>query len=75
MASRYLTKSLKRSALTIALGLCFAGSVQAQTNVAGAITGKATAGDTITITVTINDGTGHNPQAEVELLEIALGRL
>lgn len=63
MASRYLTKSLKRSALTIALGLCFAGSVQAQTNVAGAITGKATAGDTITIT---NPSTGFSRTITVD---------
>ena len=50
MASNYLGKGLKRSALTVALGLCFAGGVQAQTNTAGAVTGRATTGDTINIT-------------------------
>ncbi|TWI06324.1 hypothetical protein IP90_00590 [Luteimonas cucumeris] len=49
MASKYLAKGLKRSALTIALGLSFVGGVQAQTNTAGAVTGRAVAGDTITI--------------------------
>ena len=50
MASNYIAKSLKRSALTVALGLCFVGGVQAQTNTAGAVNGKASAGDTITLT-------------------------
>jgi hypothetical protein len=49
MASNYLAKGLKRSALTVALGFCFVGGVQAQTNTAGAVTGQAASGDTITI--------------------------
>jgi len=49
MASKYLAKGLKRSALTVALGLSFVGGVQAQTNTAGAVSGRAVAGDTITI--------------------------
>ncbi|MCL1635321.1 TonB-dependent receptor [Luteimonas sp. SX5] len=49
MASKYLVKGLKRSALTVALGLSFVGGVQAQSNTAGAVSGRATAGDTITI--------------------------
>ncbi len=49
MASKYLAKGLKRSALTVALGLSFVGGVQAQTNTAGAVAGRAVAGDTITI--------------------------
>ena len=57
MASNYLAKSLKRSALTVALGLCFVGGVQAQTNTAGAVNGRAAAGDTITIT---NSATGYS---------------
>ena len=57
MASQYLTKGLKRSALTVALGLCFVGGVNAQTNTAGAIAGHASAGDTITIT---NPATGFS---------------
>ncbi|HEY0309798.1 MAG TPA: TonB-dependent receptor [Luteimonas sp.] len=50
MASKQLATSLKRSALTAALGLCFAGGAYAQSNAAGAITGSADPGDTITIT-------------------------
>jgi hypothetical protein len=48
MASSYFGKGLKRSALTIALGLCFAGSVQAQSTT-GNIYGNATAGATVTV--------------------------
>ena len=57
MASNYFAKGLKRSALTVALGLCFVGGVQAQTNTAGAVTGRAASGDTITIT---NPATGFS---------------
>lgn len=57
MASNYLAKGLKRSALTVALGICFVGGVQAQTNTAGAVTGRAASGDTITIT---NPATGFS---------------
>ncbi|MEO5963382.1 MAG: TonB-dependent receptor, partial [Thermomonas sp.] len=63
MASNNFGKSLKRSALTVALGLCFAGAVQAQTNTAGAVTGRAAAGDTITIT---NTNTGFNRTISVD---------
>lgn len=48
MASHLFAKGLKRSALTVALGLCFAGVVQAQSTT-GSIFGKAEAGQTITI--------------------------
>ena len=48
MSSSYVSKSLKRSALTVALGLCFAGGVHAQST-SGSIFGKAEAGQTITI--------------------------
>ena len=57
MASNYFAKGLKRSALTVALGVCFVGGVHAQTNTAGAVTGRAAAGDTITIT---NPATGFS---------------
>ena len=57
MASNYHAKGLKRSALTVALGLCFVGGVQAQTNTGGAVAGHATAGDTITIS---NSATGYS---------------
>lgn len=55
--SRYLSKGVKRTALSLALGACFIGGVQAQSNTAGAITGRATAGDTITVT---NPNTGFS---------------
>ena len=46
-SNKYLAKGLKRSALTVALGLCFAGSVQAQSTT-GTIYGDAGAGATVT---------------------------
>ncbi len=63
MASNYLAKGLKRSALTVALGLCFVGGVQAQTNTAGAVVGRAVAGDTITVT---NPSTGFSRTITVD---------
>lgn len=57
MASKQLVNGLKRSALTAALGLCFVGGVQAQTNTAGAVTGQAASGDTITVS---NPATGFS---------------
>ncbi|RZA21400.1 MAG: Oar protein [Lysobacteraceae bacterium] len=57
MASNYLAKSLKRSVLAVALGLTFAGGVQAQTNTSGAVSGRAASGDTIAIT---NPATGFS---------------
>lgn len=63
MASNYFAKGLKRSALTVALGLCFIGGVQAQTNTAGAIVGRAAAGDTITVT---NPTTGFSRTLTVD---------
>lgn len=50
MASNYFAKGLKQSALTIALGMCFVGGVQAQTNTGGNVVGSASPGDSITIT-------------------------
>jgi len=49
MASNNFAKGLKRSALTVALGLCFAGGVQAQSTTGG-ISGSVPAGSSITIT-------------------------
>ena len=57
MASNQLAKGLKRSALTVALGLCFVGAVQAQSNTSGAIVGIADSGETITVT---NPNTGYS---------------
>lgn len=55
MASNNLAKVFKRSALTAAIGLCFVGGVQAQSNSSGAIVGHASAGDTITLS-NVNTG-------------------
>ncbi|KGQ18788.1 Oar protein [Lysobacter dokdonensis DS-58] len=49
--------ALRHSTLALALGLCFAGGVQAQTNTAGAISGQANSGDTITV---VNPSTGFS---------------
>ena len=49
-------RALRRSALCIAFGLCFAGGVSAQSNTAGAVTGHAESGDIITIA---NPSTGY----------------
>ena len=48
MASNYLAKGLKHSALAVALSLCFAGGVQAQSTTGG-IYGSVPAGSTVTI--------------------------
>ncbi len=63
MASKILANGLKRSALAAALGLCFIGGVQAQTNTAGAVTGSAATGDTITVT---NPATGFSRTITVD---------
>jgi outer membrane receptor for ferrienterochelin and colicin len=48
MASNYIAKGLKRSALTVALGLCFAGGVHAQSTT-GSIYGNAGQGAKVTV--------------------------
>ena len=48
MASNKIANGLKRSALTVALGLCFAGGVQAQSSV-GSIYGETAAGGSVSI--------------------------
>lgn len=50
MASNYLSKGLKRSALAVAMGLCFAGGVQAQST-AGDIAGNVPAASGGKVTV------------------------
>ena len=47
----------RRTALALALALCFAAGAQAQTNTAGAVTGRASSGDTLTIS---NPATGYS---------------
>ena len=49
MASKIITKGLKRTALSVALGMCFAGSVYAQSNSTGSIAGTTTAGSKVVI--------------------------
>lgn len=50
MASNYLSKGVKRTALSVALAACFVGGVQAQSNASGSIFGNAgTEGGTIVI--------------------------
>lgn len=49
--SHYLSKGIKRTALSVALGMCFAGAVQAQSTT-GSIYGTVPAGSTVTITNT-----------------------
>jgi hypothetical protein len=67
----------RRSALCAALGLCFVGGVQAQTNTAGAVAGRAVAGDTITIE---NPATGFSRTITVggdgsfRLSQVPIGR-
>lgn len=48
MASKIITKGLKRTALSIALGMCFANTVYAQATT-GSVFGQASAGDTIIV--------------------------
>ena len=62
-SNNYLANGLKRSALTVALGLCFVGGVQAQTNTAGAVSGSAATGDTITVS---NPATGFSRTITVD---------
>ena len=49
MASKIISKGLQRTALSVALGMCFAGSVYAQSNSTGSIAGTTTAGGTVVI--------------------------
>jgi hypothetical protein len=49
MASKIINTGLKRTALSVALGMCFAGSVFAQSNSTGSIAGTTDAGASVTI--------------------------
>lgn len=62
MASKKISKGLKRTALSVALGMCFAGSVYAQSNTTGNIAGQAASGDTITVD---NAATGFHREVSV----------
>ncbi|KFN43504.1 TonB-dependent receptor [Arenimonas oryziterrae] len=62
MASKIINKGLKRTALSLALGMCFAGAVQAQSNTNGSVFGQATSGDTIIVE---NASTGFKREISV----------
>lgn len=47
--SKQINRVFRRSALTLALGVCFASSVQAQSNTAGSVFGQASAGETVLV--------------------------
>lgn len=49
MAQRRYSKALQRTALSAALGLCFATAAYAQSNTGGAVFGQAQVGDTVLI--------------------------
>ncbi|WP_125077267.1 TonB-dependent receptor [Pseudoxanthomonas sp. SGT-18] len=55
-------RGIRRTALSIALGLCFAGTVHAQSNTAGSVFGQAESGDTVQI---VNTQTGFTRQITV----------
>jgi len=57
-----MNRALRRSALTVALGLCFATNVHAQSNTAGAVFGQAAAGDTVVVE---NPSTGFKREIRV----------
>ncbi|HEY0309799.1 MAG TPA: TonB-dependent receptor [Luteimonas sp.] len=57
MTRNQLARRTRRSALALALGLCFAGGVHAQSNTSGAIVGNADPGDAISVT---NPATGFS---------------
>ncbi len=58
----HLHRVMRRSALSLALGLCFASGAFAQSNTAGSINGSAGAGETVTIT---NEATGFSREVTV----------
>jgi hypothetical protein len=58
-----LNRALRRSALTVALGICFASGVHAQSSTSGAVFGSATQGDTITV---VNPQTGFSRTVTVD---------
>lgn len=49
MPNQKINRAVRRSALTVALGVCFASGVHAQSNTTGNIVGQAQSGDTILI--------------------------
>ncbi|KGM57065.1 hypothetical protein N799_13705 [Lysobacter arseniciresistens ZS79] len=62
MSRPTINRALRRSALTVALGLCFASGVHAQSNTTGNIVGQAPAGSTVTV---VNPATGFSREVPV----------
>lgn len=63
MASQQLRKTLKRSALTVALGVCFSGGVQAQSTTGG-IYGTVPTGEGTSIVISNNSGFSRSLTAD-----------
>jgi hypothetical protein len=63
--STNFSRGIKRSALFVALGMCFAGAVQAQSNITGSIFGQAPAGAGTTVVIE-NLGTGQSRTYQVD---------
>lgn len=63
MSKRLLNRSLRRSALTIALGFCFAGAVQAQST-SGGISGTVADGGGSSIIISNNSGFSRTVSAD-----------
>lgn len=61
--SNYLSKGVRRTALSIALGMCVAGGVQAQAT-SGGITGTVAGGEGSTIVITNNSGFSRTVTAD-----------
>ena len=67
MGTRNLSKGLKRSALAIALGMCFAGSVEAQSNITGTIFGQVPAQPGTTVVIeNLDTGFSRTIQADAQ---------
>jgi hypothetical protein len=49
VSKRTFNRALRRSALTVALGVCFNSTIYAQSNTSGAVFGQASAGDTVLV--------------------------
>lgn len=60
--SRPINRVFRRSALTLALGVCFASTVQAQSNTSGAVFGQAAAGERVLVE---NPATGFRREISV----------
>ncbi len=62
MSKRTFNRALRRSALTVALGVCFNSTIYAQSNTSGAVFGQATAGEKVLVE---NPSTGFSREISV----------